>query len=124
MSPAGAVTAGHASLIRKIATPASTSRISTPAPVVLPANTRSPTRRLGRGGPGGALVMVTDRSVRSVRECVHGAGVSRGARRPGTSRGRPGPGGAGGSGGCRDRVDGRLRLVAQVCRDRCAAGGV
>src|SRR3954468_2210319 len=72
MSPAGAVIAGQASLIRKIATPASTSRISTPAPVVLPAKMRSPTRRLGPGDAGGlgvsggALVKVTDRSVCSV----------------------------------------------------------
>src|SRR4051812_26951246 len=132
MSPAGATIAGQASLIRKIATPARTSRISTPAPVVVPAKSRSPGRRLGRGASGcrgvsgGAVVVVTDGSVCSVRASRSGS-VCRGAPDgPGRRRDVPGGGAAGcrSSAGRLDRVDDLLRCVPRVRGDRRAARGV
>src|SRR3954454_12217285 len=117
MSPAGAVIAGHASLIRKIATPARTNRISTPAPVVVPANTRSPARRLGRGGSGirgvsgGAVVVVTDRSVCWVRGLCTGPVLRGSTDGPGRRRDVPGRDIAlcGSSAGRLDGVDHALR---------------
>src|SRR3954464_10291547 len=135
MSPAGAVIAGQASLIRKMATPARTSRISTPAPVVLPPKMRSPRRRLspgvagGLGVSGGALVRVTDRSVCSVRGlctvCRPWMGCPDTARRPGaSSRTSRAPAWvSSGSSGRRDGVDDLLRGVPGVRGDRGAARG-
>src|SRR3954468_10102368 len=136
MSPAGAVIAGQASLIRKIATPARTSRISTPAPVVLPAKTRSPTRRLGPGDAGGlgvsggALVRVTDRSVCSVlglcTVCLGWMAGSDTARRPGASgwTSRAAAPAWSRSSGRLDGVDDLLRGVPGVRRDRRTAGSL
>src|SRR5688500_9880962 len=62
MSSAGAVSAGIASLMRKAATPARTSRMKMPEPLALPAKMRSPGRRTARcvaGGSVGAFVAVT-----------------------------------------------------------------
>src|SRR4051812_36489269 len=130
MSLAGAVIAGQASLIRKIATPASTSRISAPAPVVLPAKMRSPTRRLGRGGCGGALVMVTDRSVCSVlglcTVCLVWMVGPDTARRPGASGGtsRAAAPAGGRSSGRLDGVDDLLGCGPGVGGDRRTAGSL
>src|SRR4051794_1681114 len=71
-------------MTRNAATPARTSRMKMPAPVALPANTRSPGRRLARGGLGGALVVVTDRSVGGR---AAGAGVVLGGSRATAARG-------------------------------------
>ena len=52
---------GMPSTVRKIATPAKMTRMAMPAPVDMPANTRSPRRRTAVAGVGrcGARVLVT-----------------------------------------------------------------
>src|SRR4051794_5479597 len=118
--------------MRKTATPASTSRIRIPAPVALPAKRRSPTRRVGRGGSGGALGGGTDRSVCSVLGGCGRLGVGQvvparhsGPESPGKGRlGPPHRRGSRPSAGRRDGVDRGLRLSAQVVRDGGAARGL
>src|SRR4051794_30161022 len=105
MSSDDAVRAGIASLMRKAATPARTSRMKMPEPLAAPEKMRSPGCRTARcvvGGSVGAFVAVT------VAPWTRGR--LRAVRRPGASDGAPGRrdelGSARG-----DRVDGRLTLV-------------
>src|SRR4051812_43947400 len=136
MSSDDAVRAGIASLMRKAATPARTSRMKMPEPLAAPEKMRSPGRRATRccdGGSVGAFVAVTVAPgnrwrVRGVRRAPGAPGAPR--RPPGGGGGRRGaPGGAparrrelGSAGG--DGVDGGLALLADGVRDRRVAGVV
>ena len=128
MSSAGAVSAGHASMIRKAATPARTSRIRMPGAGGAAGEDAVARRRRGLR-PGRARVVRWWWSplAPSGRAglCVACAGRPTSARRPGTSGGRPGP---------RSRPADQpaaviasttvCACVAQGVGDRRAAGGV
>src|SRR5919112_972393 len=131
MSSAGAVSAGTASTTRNAATPARMTRMRMPAPLGVPAKTRSPGRRTDRpvpAGDGGVVLVLLTAAPWCVGRCPGEVCLGcRGERGPPTARGavrHPGPlpvivWSAGG-----DRVHSSLRLLAERVGDGGGTGGL
>src|SRR5690349_18454741 len=115
MSFGSAVIAGHASTIRKTATPARTTRINRAALVAVPAKILSPTRRVGVRT---AIASRVSNSAALKRSPFRGLTGQQG---PGSAWALPGPqshASRGASAPRSDRVDGGLDLLAQLVADR------